>query len=69
MRYIRGFTLTELIIVIAILAILAAVFIPQMIVFINESQQAVCQANRAQILRQYAYRHMWQPIDNCLTKK
>lgn len=51
----KGFTLTELIIVIAILAILAAVFIPQLIALVDESQEAVCRSNRAQILRQYAY--------------
>ena len=41
----RGFTLIELIIVIAIIAILMAILIPNMVTYINEANNAVGDAN------------------------
>ena len=41
----KGFTLIELIIVIAILAILAAILIPNMVSYINEANNSVAKAN------------------------
>jgi prepilin-type N-terminal cleavage/methylation domain-containing protein len=41
----RGFTLTELIIVIAILAILAAILVPLMVGYISDAKEAVANAN------------------------
>lgn len=41
----KGFTLTELIIVIAILAILAAILVPLMVGYLDEAKQAVADAN------------------------
>lgn len=51
----HGFTLTELIIVIAILAILAAILVPLMVGYIEESQTSVCQTNMATVRRLYTY--------------
>lgn len=51
----KGFTLTELIIVIAILAILAAILIPMMVGWIGDANKDVCFANQSQILRNYQY--------------
>ena len=51
----KGFTLVELIIVIAILAILAAILIPLMVGWIADANEEVCLANRSQILRSYRY--------------
>lgn len=51
----KGFTLIELIIVIAIIAILAGLLVPSMIGYLDESQQTVCAANRRQIERGHQY--------------
>jgi len=49
----KGFTLIELIIVIAILAILAAVLIPNLIGYLSTAQKTVCDDNISLIIRTY----------------
>lgn len=51
----QGFTLTELIIVIAVLAILAAILVPLMVGYIGEAQRGVCLADIAAVERTYTY--------------
>ncbi len=49
----RGFTLVELIVVIAIIAILAAVLIPTIIKYVSRANETACAANRATLQEQY----------------
>ncbi len=49
----KGFTLIEIILVIAILAILLAVLIPNVLRYVSRSQEAVCRQNRRTILQAY----------------
>lgn len=51
----KGFTLVELIIVIAIIAILAAIAIPAFSNILGDSQETVCKTNRQSIIRMYTY--------------
>lgn len=57
----RGFTLIELIIVIAIIAILAAIAIPSIASYTADAQEAVCDANRAEINRLYRANYLLHP--------
>lgn len=50
-----GFTLVEVIVVLVILAILAAILIPAMVKWIDEANTKVCESNRRQIERYWQY--------------
>ena len=49
-KMMKGFTLVEIMIVVAIIAILAAIAIPNFIKYRSESQSAACEATRASIV-------------------
>ena len=50
MKMKKGFTLVEIMIVVAIIAILAAIAIPNFVKYRKESQEASCKSTRAQIV-------------------
>ncbi|OPL07328.1 MAG: hypothetical protein AVO33_05995 [delta proteobacterium ML8_F1] len=50
----NGFTLIELIIVIVVLGIFAAIAVPRMTGFINMAHESVCAANRETVERMYS---------------
>jgi prepilin-type N-terminal cleavage/methylation domain-containing protein len=47
----KGFTLTEIIVVLVILAVLAAFTIPTMLGFVSHSQESLCDTQRKDIVR------------------
>lgn len=53
-----GFTLVELIIVIAIIAVLTAVLVPQYIKYVESSRKTVCENNRSEIIRAVDQEHI-----------
>jgi prepilin-type N-terminal cleavage/methylation domain-containing protein len=53
----KGFTLIELIVVIAVLSILAFLIVPQVTEYVGQSQSVVCENNRDAVLREYEMKH------------
>ena len=51
-KRIQGFTLAELLIVVAIIAVLVAVSVPIFIGKMNQTKKTVCEANRKILVRQ-----------------
>jgi len=49
----KGFTLTEMIVVLVILAVLAAFAIPTMLGYISSSQEKLCDITRLDMVRLY----------------
>lgn len=58
----RGFTLAELLIVIAVIAVLVAIAIPLFLAQRDQAEQGVCAANRAMVERQLKYEQMTNGI-------
>ena len=54
----KGFTLIELIVVIAILGILALFLVPSFMGYAKDAKQSVCESNMTSIQRAYHFR--WQ---------
>lgn len=48
----KGFTLVELIVVIAILGVVAVVLVPQYIHYVDKAKEDLCETNRGEIMRQ-----------------
>lgn len=57
----KGFTLVEVIVVLVIIAILAAVVIPTLTGYIDKSKESVCKYNRSSIIRWYKAYHNLNP--------
>ncbi len=71
----KGFTLMEVIVVIAILAILASIAIPTITGYIDEAKQTACSSNRGSMLRLFQAEKVYNPsltlqehIDNTTTE-
>lgn len=58
----RGFTLAELLVVMAILAILVAIIMPMLTPALSDAEDAVCLENRTNLARECAYAIMLEPL-------